>query len=308
MLFVIFYCNIKIKVKYYIQKEDDALNIDQFSAMVSHHAEFSRADTAASLFDAFQQFFQPQVMQDGITDSTEDPTYDMNYEMQLIDARYRAENTLLEAIAGGDEAAAFKAILDYGTLMQSPSQKAAPTSSDAIRDFKNSVHTMNTLFRKAIEGNHVHPIYIHESSSNFGSRIEQADSLTELALLIGEMLQRYCYLARTYSVAVYTEPIRRAILYIDLNLATPISTKDIAADQFLSPNYLSGRFHEETGKTISDFVLEKRIKMACKLLKTTKLSIQEVAASVGIGDASYFSKQFKKLKGMSPLQYQKRDT
>ena len=307
MIFVIFYCNIEIRVKSYIKKGAGALNIEQFVSIVSQHTEMSNEDATGSLLDTFQQFFQSQVMKDVKSDSTEDPAYDMNYEMQLIDARYRAENTLLEAIAGGDEAAAFKAILDYGTLMQSPSQKAAPTSSDAIRDFKNSVHTMNTLFRKAIEGNHVHPIYIHESSSNFGSRIEQADSLTELALLIGEMLQRYCYLARTYSVAVYTEPIRRAILYIDLNLATPISTKDIAADQFLSPNYLSARFHEETGKTVSDFILEKRIKMACKLLKTTKLSIQEVAASVGIGDASYFSKQFKKLKGMSPLQYQKRD-
>ena len=126
-----------------------------------------------------------------------------------------------------------------------------------------------------------------------------------LALLIVEMIRRYCYLSQKYSVAVYSEPIRKAMLYIDLNLANPISTKEIAADQFLSPNYLSTRFHEETGKTISDFILEKRIKMACKMLRTTKRSVQEVAMSVGIGDASYFSKQFKKIMGISPLQYQK---
>ena len=84
--------------------------------------------------------------------------------------------------------------------------------------------------------------------------------MLDLAMLIVEMIRRYCYLVRTYSVAVYSEPIRKAMLYIDLNLANPISTKEIAADQFLSPNYLSSRFHEETGKTISDFILEKRIK------------------------------------------------
>lgn len=97
-------------------------------------------------------------------------------------------------------------------------------------------------------------------------------------------------------------------MYIDLNLANPISTKEIAADQFLSPNYLSTRFHEETGKTISDFILEKRVKMACKLLRESKRSVQEVAMSVGISDASYFSKQFKKIMGVSPLQYQKNMT
>ncbi len=282
------------------------MNIEQFISNLAKNMDLSSEDAAASMFDAFQHFFQTDRIQTDMSDSQEDPAYDMNHEMQLIDARYRAENTLLEAIASGDEAAAFKAILDYGTLMQSPTQKAAPTTSDVVRDFKNSAHTMNTLFRKAIENNHVHPIYIHESSSDFGTRIERAESLQELALLIGEMIQRYCYLVRKYSVAVYSEPIRRAILFIDLNLATSISTKDIAADQFLSPNYLSARFHEETGKTISDFILEKRIKMACKLLKTTKQSIQEVAASVGIGDASYFSKQFKKITGISPLQYQKK--
>jgi len=95
------------------------------------------------------------------------------------------------------------------------------------------------------------------------------------------------------------------MLYIDLNLANPISTREIAADQFLSPNYLSARFHEETGKTVSDFILEKRIKMACKLLRTSKRSVQEVATAVGIGDASYFSKQFRKIMGVSPLRYQK---
>lgn len=281
------------------------MNIEQFISKVIQNMDLSSDDAAASMFDAFQQFLQPGSARTDMPDSEKDPTYDMNHEMQLIDIRYRAENALLDAIASGDETAAFKAILDYGTLMQSPAQKVAPTSSDVVRDFKNSTHTMNTLFRKSIENNHVHPIYIHESSSDFGSRIEQADSLQELALLIGEMIQRYCYLVRKYSVAVYSEPIRKAMLYIDLNLATPISTKDIAADQFLSPNYLSTRFHEETGKTISDFILEKRIKMASKLLRTTKLSVQDVATSVGIGDASYFSKQFKKIKGVSPIQFQK---
>ena len=45
--------------------------------------------------------------------------------------------------------------------------------------------------------------------------------------------------------------------------------------------------------------------MAIKLLNTTDLSIQEIASRVGIEDASYFSKQFKKQIGMSPAKYQK---
>lgn len=281
------------------------MNIDSFQTDLLKIAQLRANPNAANISEMMALFFSSTQPDAGIPSNAITEAYDINREMQLIDARYRAENKLLEAIASGDEARAFQAIIDYGSLMQSPTQKAVPTSSDGIRDFKNSVHTMNTLFRKAIEGNHVHPIYIHESSSDFGVRIEQAQTMETLALLVVEMIRRYCYLSQKYSVAVYSEPIRRAMLYIDLNLANPISTKEIAADQFLSPNYLSTRFHEETGKTVSDFILEKRIKMACKQLRGGNRSIQEVATSVGIGDASYFSKQFKKIMGISPLQYQK---
>lgn len=44
---------------------------------------------------------------------------------------------------------------------------------------------------------------------------------------------------------------------------------------------------------------------ALKLLSTTELNIQDIASQIGIEDAGYFSKQFKKEIGMSPLQYQK---
>lgn len=281
------------------------MNIEQFMPKLWESPQGDPDMDAISWLNLFRTMVQEEE-NNGKGELDETASYDINREMQLIDSRYRVENRLLEAISQGDEEGAWRALMDYGKLMRSPQQKVSPTSLDAIRDFKNSVHTMNTLFRKAIEGNHVHPIYIHESSSDFGSRIEQADSMEALAMLIGEMILRYCYLVRKYSVAIYSEPVRNAMLYIDLNLVDAISTREIAAAQFLSANYLSTRFHEETGKTISDFILEKRIKMACKLLRTTKCSIQEVATSVGISDASYFSKQFKKIKGVSPLQYQKK--
>lgn len=45
--------------------------------------------------------------------------------------------------------------------------------------------------------------------------------------------------------------------------------------------------------------------MSCKLLQNTRISIQDVASSVGIEDACYFTKQFKKAKGLSPTQFRK---
>ena len=230
-------------------------------------------------------------------------TFDFNREMHLIDDRYQAENALLHAVAAGDTGAAMDALYRYGDLMRSSLQKVYPTSRDPLRDFKNSVLTMNTLFRKAIEDSQVHPIYIHETSSRFGYRIEEADSLEELVNLISEMTDVYCTLVRTCSLAGYSGLIREAILYIRLNLCGDLSTKDIAAHLNVTPNHLSGRFHTEVGMTISDHIRTQRMEMAADLLRTTNLSVQEIAGTVGIDDAGYFSRQFRRSYGIPPMQY-----
>ena len=223
--------------------------------------------------------------------------------MHLIDERYQAENTLLHAVAAGDAAAAMDALYKYGDLMRSPLQKAYPTSRDSLRDFKNSVLTMNTLFRKAIESSQVHPIYIHDTSSRFGYRIEEADSMEVLVNIITEMVDAYCTLVRTCSLAGYSELVREAILYIRLNLCGNLSTKDIAAHLNVTPNHLSGRFHSEVGITISDHIRTQRMEMAAELLRTTSLSVQEIAEKTGIDDAGYFARQFRRSYGLSPVQY-----
>lgn len=245
------------------------------------------------------------VIPDNTMPSFDEASFNFNREMNLIDQRYQAENHLLKAIASGNFDLAIAAFQNYGELMKSPLQKIYPSSCDSFRDFKNSIHTMNTLFRKAVEENQVHPIYIHEYSSRFAYTIEKAETMDELLSIIFEMVKKYCYLVKNYSLAKYSGTVKKAILYIQINLCGPLSTIDIAKKQNISPNYLSNQFKAEVGCTITDYIRSHRIDRALKLLSTTELSIQDIASQIGIEDASYFSKQFKKEIGMSPLQYQK---
>lgn len=73
--------------------------------------------------------------------------------------------------------------------------------------------------------------------------------------------------------------------------------------QNLSPSYLSALFSQETGQTLTEYVNEKRVKLAMRLLATTKLQIQTIAQHCGILDVHYFSKVFKKKLGITPKQY-----
>ena len=62
-------------------------------------------------------------------------------------------------------------------------------------------------------------------------------------------------------------------------------------------------YAEETGKNITEYIREKRMKHAEHLLSSTPLQIQTVALHCGIMDVQYFSKLFKKHSGKTPKEY-----
>ena len=68
-------------------------------------------------------------------------------------------------------------------------------------------------------------------------------------------------------------------------------------------SYLYRLFMERTGISPQDYITEVRMERACELLMTTELSVQAVACSVGYKDALYFSRVFRKRKGITPSVY-----
>lgn len=98
--------------------------------------------------------------------------------------------------------------------------------------------------------------------------------------------------------------ISRALAYIDENyMHDSLSLNTVAAEAEVSANYLSAVFSQNMKKTFVEYVTEKRMEKAKKLLKSTALSSGEIAAQVGYKDSHYFSFVFKKTQGMSPREY-----
>ncbi len=71
----------------------------------------------------------------------------------------------------------------------------------------------------------------------------------------------------------------------------------------MSPNYLSAVFSQNMQKTFIEYVTEKRIEKAKKLLRQTDKPSSEIAKEVGYRDAHYFSFVFRKLVGRNPREY-----
>lgn len=103
----------------------------------------------------------------------------------------------------------------------------------------------------------------------------------------------------------------RAVLDVIKFIRVNYSDKDISVNMLadhvhLTPTYLSSLFRKETGKTISEYITEVRIENSAVLLMEPRSKLDEVADRSGYNDANYFSKAFKKLKGMTPSQFRRK--
>ena len=90
--------------------------------------------------------------------------------------------------------------------------------------------------------------------------------------------------------------------FIRNNYARQICLEDIAEYAGVSRVYLSQIFKKETGKNISDYLVEYRLGKAKELLLNSNLKIYTIAELCGFGSAQYFNKIFKKMNGISPYQ------
>ena len=72
--------------------------------------------------------------------------------------------------------------------------------------------------------------------------------------------------------------------------------------------YISGRFHRVTGRLLSQFLKEKRLEKAAKLLKSGNLRISQIARRCGFDSENYFRQQFRERFGMSPRQFRANGT
>ena len=94
-----------------------------------------------------------------------------------------------------------------------------------------------------------------------------------------------------------------AMVYINRNLSHQISLEELSNYVNLERTYLSKLFHRYTGMTLQHYIIHLRMEMAQKLLRAGQMSVKEVGACVGIQDPYYFSKLFKKTKGIPPSAY-----
>lgn len=100
-----------------------------------------------------------------------------------------------------------------------------------------------------------------------------------------------------------SEIIERIVTYIDDNLDKKLSIEDITSALSISQSFLYSIFHAYFGSTVSEYINQKKVYISKDLLANTDLSLEIISELLGFSSASYFSKTFKKICGVSPLKF-----
>ncbi len=110
-------------------------------------------------------------------------------------------------------------------------------------------------------------------------------------------------LYRELIVSESSRQIAAAKDYIDAHLGEEFSIAALCGELQIGRTRLYELFKAETKMGVAAYLRRRRVHRAKALLKTTDLSVQQIAQEVGFADYNYFSRVFKKIYGKSPKCY-----
>ena len=178
----------------------------------------------------------------------------------------------------------------HGPTMNAVYQKYLERSGSVI------FSAQNTAVYKEL----LHSLQVSALSDSYVRDMEMHQLLSALLTQIMKDCWNPEQIRKDIPSADNTEQLRA---YLSEHYTEKISLDDLSARFFLSKFYLTKRFKEQYGVTISDYILDLRIRQAKELLRFSSLSLDDISAECGFYDLPYFSRKFKKAEGITPSAY-----
>ncbi len=133
--------------------------------------------------------------------------------------------------------------------------------------------------------------------------IGESEGLPELNSLLREVSVSITEKVNQYNNRSIKLILRKAVDYLQEHYSEQVTLNDVADSVYVSTCYVSRMFKKELGRNFVDYLNGIRMDKAKELLRDPQYKTYEVAEKVGIPDAHYFSRLFKKLVGVTPTEF-----
>lgn len=208
------------------------------------------------------------------------------------------ENVLMDIVSRGDTAA-LKSWLSQASAVQS-----GTIARDQLRQFQNVFIVTATLAsRAAIRGG----MREDDAFTLSDAYIQHAELMTSHEKILNlqfHMLLEFTEQVEQLHRGKHTTKLSLDVAnYVRHHLSEPVSVDAMAEEFFLSRPYLSSKFKQETGQTLTDFILSEKTEEAKRLLRYSDKSASAIASYLGFSSHGHFIKVFKKYAGLTPQEY-----
>lgn len=218
---------------------------------------------------------------------------------------YRLEQCIIDLVRAGD-VEGLKAYL--GGMLKTEKLREGKLAESPIRQAKNIFIGTATLFGKsgAIRGG----LGVEETYQLIDSYIQECERLSHLeditALQYNMLIDFTARVAESKIPEGISEDIYAAIQFIGNHANECVGINEVAAHIGKSRAYLTGKFKREIGKTVNQYILDKKLSESKHLLKHTDKTIAEIAYFLCFSSQNYFQTLFKQKFGETPSAYRKR--
>lgn len=215
---------------------------------------------------------------------------------------YAVEQRLMDMVSSGDLAAL------KNWLSSAPAIRAGILSSEYIRQQKNIFIVTATLASRAAIRGGLDTKTAFFLSDAYIQRCELLKTPEQIVKLQYHMITDYTERVGQIRIGQKaTQLSMRIANYVQSHLSDVITVDALARETLLSRSRLTARFKDETGQTLTEFVMQTKIEEAKRLIRYTDKSLSAVSDYLGFSSQSHFSRIFKKHAGIAPGEYREQN-
>ncbi len=177
-------------------------------------------------------------------------------------------------------------------------------SEDPVRNCKYLFVACIALASRAAIAGGMEAERAYNISDLYILKMDRLETVAEIRALHREMFGFYTReMAALDKKSAYSKPVVLCLDYIYEHLHEPLRLNLLAEFSGLNASYLSHLFKKETGLSVSQYVLSKRMEAAKNMLKFSEDSYSSISATLAFSSQSHFIRVFKQQTGYTPKEY-----